>query len=86
MTSVGPDSSTKMKTLNLDSEGSYAEVLEPSEPCQWAVKISGEGDLGHSASESQTIHFIVDEIPSRSSGIPGFPTQSIALGIFLGHI
>ncbi len=81
---VGPDGSTTTKTLNLDSEGSYAEVWEPSEPGQWAVKVSWEGDLGHNASESQTVYLVVEEPPGGGGGIPGFPTQSIALGLIVG--
>ena len=79
-----PDGSTITRTLNLDSEGSYTELLEPSEIGQWAVKVSWEGDPGHTASESQTMHFVVEESQDRGSGIPGFPTQSIMLGIIVG--
>ena len=79
-----PDGSTTIRTLNLDSEGSYAELLEPSEIGQWAVKASWEGDPGHTASESETMHFVVEEPPDKGNGIPGFPTQSILLGIIVG--
>jgi hypothetical protein len=84
MTIVGPDGSTTTKTLNLDSEGSYADVWEPSEPGQWAVKVSWDGDLGHNASESQTVYLVVEEPPGGGGGIPGFPTQSIAFGLIVG--
>jgi TolB protein len=79
-----PDGSTTTRTMNLDSEGSYEEVLEPSEIGQWVVKASWDGDLGHTASESQTIHFVVEEPQDRGGGIPGFPTQIIILGIIVG--
>ena len=86
LTIIKPDGSTTTKTLDLDSEGSYAEALEPSEIGQWAIKVSWEGDLGHHASESQTMVFIVEEPQDGGSGIPGFPTQSIMLGIIVGAL
>jgi TolB protein len=79
-----PDGSTITRTLNLDSEGSYEEILEPSEIGRWAVKVSWEGDPGHTASESETVHFVVEEPQDKGSGIPGFPIQSIILGIIVG--
>ncbi len=46
LTIVKPDGSTTTRTLDLDSEGSYSEVLEPSEIGRWAVKVSWEGISG----------------------------------------
>jgi hypothetical protein len=86
LTVVKPDGSTITRTLGLDSEGSYSEVLEPSEIGRWAVKVSWEGDLGHHASESQTAYLVVEEPQNRGDGIPGFPTQSIVLGVILGAL
>ena len=86
MAIVGPDGSTTMKTLNLDSEGSYAEDLEPSEPGQWAVKVSWEGDLGHHGSESQTAFLVVEEPRDGGDRIPGFPAWSIMLGVIVGAL
>jgi TolB protein len=84
LTIVKPDGSTTEKTVVLDSEGAYSEVLEPSESGRWAVKVSWEGDLGHNASESQSVYLLVEEPQDGGSGIPGFPTQSIALGLIMG--
>lgn len=86
LTITKPDGSTTERTLDLDSEGSYSEAFEPSEIGQWAVKVSWEGDPGHDASESQTMHLVVEEPPERRSGIPGFPTQSIVLGLIVGML
>ena len=86
LTIVKPDDSIITKTVNLDSEGSYSEAFEPSEIGQWAFKVSWEGDLGHDASESQTMHLVVEEPPERGSGIPGFSTQSIVLGLIVGML
>ena len=84
LTVVKPNGSTTTRTLDLDSEGSYSEVLGPSEIGRWAVKVSWEGDLGHHASESQTTYLIVEEPQDGGNGIPGFPTQSIMLGVIVG--
>ena len=86
LTLIKPDGSTTTKTLDLDSESSYAEALEPSEIGQWAIKVSWEGDLGHNASESQTMVFLVEEPQDGGNGIPGFPTQSIILGVIVGAL
>ncbi len=86
LTIIKPDGSTITRTLDLDSEGSYSEVLEPSEIGQWAVKVTWEGDLGHHASESQTTYLIVEEPQNGGGGIPGFPSQSIVLGVILGAL
>jgi Tol biopolymer transport system component len=86
LTIIKPDGSTITRTLDLDSEGSYSEVLEPSEIGQWAVKVTWEGDLGHHASESQTTYLIVEEPQNGGGGIPGFPSQSIVVGVILGAL
>jgi len=86
LTIAKPDGSTTERTLDIDSEGAYSTVFEPSEVGQWTVKASWEGGPGHHASESQTVQLAVEEPPEEEKGIPGFPTQSIALGLLVGAL
>jgi Tol biopolymer transport system component len=75
-----PDGSTLTRTVISDSDGSYEDTSEAVEIGRWTVEASWEGDMGHMASRSQPLEFSVAE-PAERGGIPGFPVESIAIGL-----
>jgi len=69
--------------------GAYTHSFEPDEVGSWRVQASWEGDLGHDPSTSVERTFVVEQVaedPSGGGGIPGFPVETIILGLAVGLV
>lgn len=86
-----PDGLTFERTVITGLDGTYDDYYSPAKTGQWRVMASWEGDSTHNRSMSQTTSFTVYESepepepePSDGGGIPGFPLESILLGLIVG--
>jgi len=83
LTYIMPDERIFTRTVITGSDGSYNDAFTPDAVGSWNVKASWEGDSTHADATSQSTSFTVEEKPSIG-GIPGFPYESIILGLLLG--
>jgi len=77
-----PDGSTFTRTVSTGSDGAYTDLHTPTETGSWSVKSSWDGDSTYIGATSQAASFTVEEKPR--GGIPGFPYESIILGLLVG--
>ena len=87
LTFTGPNGAQEVETVTTGGEDAYTYTYEPDEVGSWSVQASWEGDLGHDPSTSGERTFVVEEVveePSGDGGIPGFPVETIILGLTIG--
>ncbi len=85
---IDPDDFHSVEVTTTDGEGSFEYIFEPPEAGYWSVESSWEGDAGHTASGSGEEVLQVQEMaePDDGGGIPGFPWESLLMGLLLGII
>jgi hypothetical protein len=80
-----PDGTESSKITATQSDGTYELLYSPESEGDWTVSSSWEGDTSHSGAVSQSVSFSVEE-ESGDGGIPGFPYESILLGLLVGIV
>jgi transglutaminase-like putative cysteine protease len=83
LTYIRPDEIIFTRTVITGSDGSYNDAFTPDTVGSWNVKANWEGDSTHADATSQSTSFTVEE-KLGVGGIPGFPYESIILGLLLG--
>ena len=78
-----PDGTKSSMTTTTSADGAFELEYSPDSVGDWTVASSWEGDSSHSGAASQPASFTVEEA-SGGGGIPGFPYESILLGIIVG--
>jgi len=77
-----PDGTKLTKTAIASNDGSFDESFTPDTDGDWSVTASWEGSEDHAGATSQTANLSVQKASKGS--IPGFPFESIILGILAG--
>jgi len=80
-----PDGTTERRTAVTDSEGVFSDSITPTDAGSWVVRANWEGDSTHLASESEEVIMRVEGKKSPVI-IPGFPYESIVLGLVLAAL
>jgi transglutaminase-like putative cysteine protease len=87
-----PDGETITIPVTTEADGSYSYTFTLSTSGSWSTTASWEGDSNYFGATSQAVEFkIVDPSSSEdekigNGGIPGFPIQSIILGLLFGYL
>lgn len=79
-----PDGTKLTKTVMASKEGTFEDSFTPNVDGEWGITASWEGTEDHKEATSQSVTLTV--LKSAGGGIPGFPYESILLGIVAGVI
>jgi hypothetical protein len=80
-----PDGTTDRRTTVTDSDGVFSDSITPTDTGSWAVRASWEGDSTHIEAISEEVTLQVEEKRTPRI-IPGFPHESILLGVVLAAL
>lgn len=73
-----PDGSTLTKTVIAGSDGVFEDTFTPDEEGEWTVSSSWEGSEDYVGSTSPSVTL---NVAKAASGVPGFPYESILVGL-----
>jgi hypothetical protein len=80
-----PDGTTERRTEVTDSDGGFSDSITPTDTGSWTVRANWEGDSTHLEAVSGEVTLQVEE--KRTPGIiPGFPYESMLLGLVLAAL
>ena len=80
-----PDGTTERRTAVTGSDGGFSDSIIPTDTGTWTAGAIWEGDSTHLASESEEVIMRVEGKKSPVI-IPGFPYESIVLGLVLAAL
>jgi len=86
----GPRGAAATHIVTVQSDGSFEDTYSPDEFGDWTVKASWPGNDDYETTTSQPASLTVEEsafdISKILSGIPGFPIESILIGLLGGIV